>query len=218
MPKPTLSPEPQPIRLRTNAIFDGRYFPAGTPIPVKTIDELTPNLQAVVCSAGELEEEPPESIGAQHTANFQLNTPYSVADDGRLGRAQRRRVERQVAELQADAEEDEWLEEQVVAAGELPQEIAEDLADTHRKHIEFERAQLAADARRVDAAEQVAIALTAPLKMFVRRGSRHYLPVDKARKLKASEPVYIKNPESGRFEHIGDCDSDGQLPDPPAIT
>ena len=43
---------------------------------------------------------------------FDLNTPYQVTSDGRLGR----RVQRQIAELETAAEEEAWIEEQARCA------------------------------------------------------------------------------------------------------
>ena len=89
--------------------------------------------------------------------NFQLGEVYDVTDDGRLGRTHRRRVERQLAQLQAENDYQERLEEEA-SADELPAEIAEDLEEQHRAHIGLQIAQMDAAARAADAASDAAAA------------------------------------------------------------
>ena len=110
-----------------------------------------------------------------------MNTAYEVTDDDRLGRKVRRRVERQVADLEAANEEQDWIEEEVNSA-ELPAEVAENLEEEHRRHVDMQRAQLAVDAQRSDEASDAAAAVAAePPRLYVKRGSRHYAPGDKAK-------------------------------------
>jgi hypothetical protein len=51
--------------------------------------------------------------------------------------------------------------------------------------------------------------------MYVKRGSRHYAPADKA-KLQPGEDVFIRKPD-GHFECIGITDGNSELPDLPVI-
>jgi hypothetical protein len=126
-----------------------------------------------------------EPDGPQNAA-FELNTLYQVDDDGRLGRQLRRKVERQIAELQAENEQEELLEAQMANA-QLPPEIAQDLQEEHESHVGLQAAQMAADANRSDAA---AAAAEIP-RMYVKRGSRHYVEIHRT-KLKPGEPVFTK--------------------------
>jgi hypothetical protein len=138
---------------------------------------------------------------------------YEVTDDNRLGRTLRRKVERQVAELESENEFDEWVED-AVNASELPPQVAESLEDAHRSDVARQAAQLAADANRTDDVADAAIAAAEVPRMYVKRGgSRHYAPADKAR-LKPDEPVYVRQPDGG-FECIGATDSKAELPDLP---
>jgi hypothetical protein len=93
-------------------------------------------------------------------AMFQLGVLYEVDDNNRLARTHRRSVERQAAQLQAEAEEDQWIEE--TANPELPESIAEDLQAEYQRHVDFAAAQLAADARRADEVSDAAIAAAEP--------------------------------------------------------
>jgi len=198
---------PAPIRLSTNCIWEGKFYNRGEPLPVERAEDLTENLQQVVDTS-----EPEEEPANEARGSFQLNTLYEMTDDGRLGRTLRRKVERQVAELEAAAQEDDWIEEQVANA-ELPPEIAEGLQEEHERHVGLQKAQLAVDARRSDETSDAAAAASEPVQMYVRRGSRHYQPAHKAR-LKAGESVYVRKPDGG-LECIGETDSKAELPDLP---
>jgi hypothetical protein len=120
-------------------------------------------------------------------------------------------VERQAAELAAEADRSDWIEE--TATAELPEAIAQDLQDEHRRHVEMQRAQAAADARRSDIVADAAAERAEPPRLYVKRGSRHYQPADKAR-LKPGEPVYVREAD-GSLQCIGETDSRGTLPEIP---
>ena len=93
---------PRAITLTTNTILNGRFYVAGAVLPVARIEDLPEPLQPlVVTGEPEADEEADQPRGS-----FDLNTPYLLTSDGRLGRA----VRRQVAELEAAAEQEEWLE------------------------------------------------------------------------------------------------------------
>ena len=103
-PKPTELPsEQQPIRLSVNTLLDGKFIPAGEPLPVSSSDDLPPTLRPFVVTT----EDEPESEEVR--ANYELNTVYQVNSDGRLGRV----VARQVAQMEAQAEQQAWVEEQL---------------------------------------------------------------------------------------------------------
>jgi hypothetical protein len=205
MPKQTEPPAPT-VRLTTNCILNGRFFNRGEPLPVASVADLPPNLQKVVAITEPEAEEPNEPRGS-----FQTGVIYEMTDDGRIGRALRRNVQRQVAELEAAAQEDDWIEEQLDAP--LPPEIAQGLQEEHENSVAFAKAQLAADANRSDEASDAAAAAAEPPRMYVKRGSRHYAPAHKAR-LKPGEPVFVRQPES-HFECIGTTDGNAELPDLP---
>ena len=206
MPKQATEP-PAIVRIRTNTILGNRFFNAGEPLPVASVEDLPENLRPLVVTSEPEAEEPNEPRG-----NFQLNTIYEVTDDNKLGRTLRRQVERQVAELEAENQREEWVED-AVNAGELPPEVAESLQEAHESHIGLQKAQLEADASRSDEASDAAATAAEPPRMYVKRGGRHYAPADKARLL-PGEPVFVRQPE-GRFECIGTTDGHSQLPDLP---
>jgi hypothetical protein len=163
--------------------------------------------------SGDPEEGEEPDIGPRNVA-FQLNTPYGVDEDGRLTRAHRRKVDREVAELEAKNAEAEWIEEEI-SNSELPPEIVADLQAEHENAIAFAKAQAQADANRADEIADSVIATQDPPTLFVKRGSRHYAQALKTR-LKPGEPVFIRQ-ASGRFHCIGETDGHSQLPDPPTI-
>src|SRR4030095_607772 len=102
---PTPEPQAEPIRLSTNAIFNGKFFTRGEVIPVERIADLPPHLQKVLATGDEFDEDetPNERTGA-----FQTNTLYQMTPEGHLGRRVRRSVERQAADLQAENDRSDW--------------------------------------------------------------------------------------------------------------
>jgi hypothetical protein len=208
---PRTTEPPAIIRISDNTILAGKFYSRYEPLPVERVEDLPLILQPLVVSGPEPEGEEPDDSQPRN-AMFEMNTLYQVDPDGRLGRQLQRRVQRQVAELEAAAQEADWIEEEISAA-ELPASIAAELEDSHRADVERQKAQAAVDARRSDEASDAAATSLKPPQFFVRRGSRHYTPIGSAR-LKPGEPVFIRKPE-GRFEFIGETDSKGSPPDVP---
>jgi hypothetical protein len=207
MPKATETPAP--IRISDNTILNGKFYNRYEPLPVERIEDLPPNLRPLVVSDVPEDEEP--AVGPRNIA-FQLNTLYGVDADGRLTRAHQRKVDREIAELEAKNAQQEWIEDELDSA-ELPPSIAEDLQAKHDDAVAFAKAQAEVDARRADEVADAAIAAQEPVQMYVRRGDRHYAPARSAR-LKPGEDVFIRQP-SGRFHCIGTTDGHAELPDPP---
>ena len=211
---PDQTEAPSLIRFTTNVIAPdpaapggSRFIVAGQDSPYRSLDEVPINLRGVIASG---EPEPQEPNEAR--ANFQTGVVYELTDDNRLGRALRRKVERQVRGLQAENAFEEQLEEQA-ANEELPPEIVADLEQSHAAAVGLEAAQRAAEAQAADAlSDDVAESLEPP-ELFVQRPGRHYQSALKA-KLKPGENVYVREPD-GSYEFIGTCDSMGGLPDPP---
>jgi hypothetical protein len=108
MPQQT-TPPPAAIRISTNTILAGKFYTAGEPLPVASVADLPENLRALVVTGPEPEEYEEPDDGPRNVA-FQLNTPYGVDEDGRLTRALRRKIDREVAELEARNSETEWVE------------------------------------------------------------------------------------------------------------
>jgi hypothetical protein len=205
-------PPAAPIRFETNVIIPdpnapggSRFIVAGADSPYRSIDEVPINLRPVIVT-GEAEE--PEGPN-EARGSFQLGEVYQVTEDNRLGR----RVQRQVAEMKAAAEEDAWIEEE--ANTELPPEIAAGLQQDHESHIAFAAAQAAADAKRADQIADSVAADAEPPQLYVKRGSRHYVEIHRT-KLKPAEPVFTKD-AGGAYEFIGETDSKASPPDPPII-
>ena len=147
--KPTELPQQQPITpitLSVNTVFDGKFIPAGEVLPVSSTDDLPESLKPFVVVTSDQEPEAEEEA----TANYQLNTVYMMTEDARRGRM----LHRQVAQMEAQAEQEEWAIEQLSQP--LAPEIADALEDQHVSHIGASkaRAQYAAEER--DHAQEVA--------------------------------------------------------------
>lgn len=136
---------PGPIRISTNTIIGNRFFYAYEPLPFARVEDLPENLRPLVVTGEPEAEGPNEPCGA-----FQLNTRYQLTSDGRLGR----RLQREVAQMEAENEFEGWVEEQMDAP--LPPEVAQGLQEEHENSVAFAAAQLAADASRSDAASDAA--------------------------------------------------------------
>ena len=119
---------------------------------------------------------------------FDLNTPYHVTSEGRLGR----RVQRQIAALEAEAEEEAWAEEE--ADRPLPPEVAESLQASHQDAVGLQAAQTAAAARAVDEIADPVIAEQEPTERFVRRGSRHYVQIHRTKLRRVRTRFHYGNP------------------------
>ena len=178
----------EPVRLSTNCIIGNRYYRAGEPLPYTNEADLPAPLRPLVVSGEQGGDDADEPRGG-----FELNALYQLTSDGRLGR----QVQRQVSQMEAENAEQEWREEEMDAP--LPPEIAADLEDAHRQHVDFTAAQAAADARRADTISDGAAADLEPPQLFVKRGGRHYSPAGTAR-VKAGEPVFVKGSD-GNFAH-----------------
>ena len=202
---------PAVIRISTNTIIGNKFYVAGAALPFERAEDMPPALQPLVMT------DEPETDAEENTArgSFEMGVPYEMTPDGRLGRALRRQVERQVADLEAENEFEESLE-QAAADAELPAEIAQDLQEANAADVARQAAQLGADARTSDDIADAAAADLEPVELFVRRGSRHYTSINKAR-LRAAEPVFLKNTD-GTYEAFDICDSRGQPPTPSTIT
>jgi hypothetical protein len=210
MPKPKPPEPPAVIRISANTILDGQFYTRGAALPFTKVEDLPPNLQPLVVTGDELEEDE-EPEGAR--GSYKLGEVYEVTPDDRLGRRLRSKAQREIAALQAQNEREEWLEEEVAAAGELPPEVAESLEEEHRRHVEMQRAQLDVDNRRADELTDSVIEAAEPPRLYVKRGSRHYAPALTAR-LKAGESVFTRQAD-GRFRFIGEVNGDLELPDLP---
>jgi hypothetical protein len=206
MPKQT--EPPAIVRISTNTIVNGKFYKRGEPLPFTKVEDLPPNLQPLVVSGS---SEPEEPDGPR--ISYQLGDVYEVRDDDRLGRRLRRSVEQQAAQLESENDLEEELEAQLTEAGQLPPEVAESLQEDYQSSVAQQAAQLAATARATDSIADAQIEANEVPRMYVKRGSRHYLPAEKA-KLKPSEAVFTKN-ASGRFEYVGETTGDCELPNLP---
>ena len=123
MPKEATPAPAGPIRISTNAIVNGQFFNAYEPLPFERVEDLPENFRPLVVTAlPEDEDEPNEPRGA-----FELNAIYQLTSDGRLGR----RLQREVAQMEAQEAQEEWSEEQMDAP--LPPQVAESLQEEHER-------------------------------------------------------------------------------------
>ena len=215
MPEQT-EPLAKPIRFQTNVIIPdanapggSRFIVGGDDSPYRDIAEVPVNLRPLIVSGEPAAPEEPNVA----RGNFEMGVAYQVTDDNRLGRVQRRSVDRQIAQMEAQNDYQEQLEEEA-AADELPPEVAESLQASHEDAVAFAKAQAAVDAARADAASDAAAEAAQPPELYVKRGGRHYAPALKAR-LKPGEEIFIKDPLDGSFVFIGTTDSRADLPEPP---
>ena len=102
LPKQQAQQQQPTIRFRTNVIAPSegapggsRFFEAGAESPYHDISEVPENLQPFVVT------EEDESESEESNARYELNTTYRLTSAGRQGRA----IHRQVAELEAEAEQ-----------------------------------------------------------------------------------------------------------------
>lgn len=177
-------------------------------MPCTKIEDLPENFRGIVATGeDELDEEPEGPRGS-----FQLNTTYEVEADDRLGKRLKRKAQREIAQMEERAAEEEWVEETANAA-ELPPEVAESLQEEHERHVSQQVAQMRVDSRLADAVSDAEAEARAVPTLYVKRGSRHYQLATKA-KLKPSEPVYQRTPD-GKLEYVGEVNGDLELPDTP---
>ena len=164
---PMATPQTEPpalIRISDNTIIDGKFYVRGEPLPFTRVEDLPPNLQPLVVT-GE-PEEPEEPNVAR--GSYQTGIVYEMTEDGRLGRALRRNVQRQIAQLEAENERAEWIEAEA-SGPELPPSIAEDLQAEHENAIALAKAQMAANARRSDEVSDAAAAAAELPRMYVKQ-------------------------------------------------
>ena len=200
MPKQTEPPEP--IRISANTIWDGKHYIAGEPLPFERLEDLPPNLRPYIAKP---EEEEPEGPG-EPRGSYELNTLYRVTDDNKMGR----KLRREVAQLNAQIAEEEWIEEQFNAP--LREDIAQDLSEQHAARVALSAAQMESEARMADLTEEAAREFASPT-VRVRRGSVWAL-AERA-KLRPGEQVFIKL--DGEWKPVGTVNENGELPHPKDI-
>ena len=150
-PKPTeLPPEKLVFRVNIIAPSDGapggsRFFPAGEPSPYNDISAVPDHLRAFVVTG---DDEPEAEVEGQ--ANFTLGVTYQMTESGQRGRA----LSRQVAELEREADQRDWLEEQLSTP--LRPDIAAAVEDQNAQRVGRQMAEAETRARWIDAASEAA--------------------------------------------------------------
>ena len=142
--KPDTLPEQQQITLSVNTLIDGKFIQAGDPLPVSS-DNLPESLKPFVVTDDEPEPDD------ESNARFELNTVYAMNSEGRRGRA----LNRQVAQLEAEAEQQAWAEEQLFSPPLAP-EIAEALQAANEESVGRQMAEAEVRARWLDSATEAA--------------------------------------------------------------
>ena len=94
------------------------------------------------------DDEPEAAVEGQ--ANFTLGVVYAMTEDGRRGR----KLTRQVAELEREAEHRDWVEEQLSTP--LRPDIADALEDQNAQRVGRQMAEAETRARWIDAASEAA--------------------------------------------------------------
>jgi len=196
-----------PVVLSTNAICDGKFIPAGEPVPYERVEDLPPNLRPLVATG----DEEFYSHSERLIYNQQPPEPGPVVFQQTGGGSQW-----QARRVAAGLHQQAWAEEQAEAANALPAETEEALEAAHAKHSALAKAQIQFNRDQVDAAYERAAqeAESRTVQLFVKRGG-DFGRVERAR-LKPGEPVFVRR-ENGQYEVVGEIDSRGQPPDQEVI-
>ena len=120
----------------------------------------------------------------------------------------------QAARLRAIYEHKDWSEEQ--ASEPLRDDVAAALEDSHPSHIGLAKAVAEHQQAAVDRLhDQLARESDEKIQqaMFVKRGARHYVPVEKVKDLSPGEHVFVRRESSNRYDSIGIVNSLGELPE-----
>ncbi len=182
----TEAPEPpSAVILSVNAIIEGVFYRAGTPLPYQSEKDLPPNLQPFVATGQEPSLQPV------------MRNIYDLSPAAR----------RQIRVHEAAAAEKAWAEQ--VADEPLPPETAEALQASHDIAIGRARAQLEHNQAVIDAAHAAAQP-TEPRQLFVRRGGE--LGHAERCRLKPAELIFARTP-TGEYEAVGHTNSNAEIPD-----
>jgi hypothetical protein len=178
------------LRLSTNCIVNGKFIPAGSPVPFATEADLPPNLKGLVATGDEEFYDPSDR-------NLYFGDPR--------GRSRARQLLSNV--LWQDQVESAELE-----ARKLPAETQAALEDEHTLRIARLKAQAEYNQGLSDAAYEAASkqAAETETEYYVKRGGE-WGKVQNAR-LRPGEPCFVKRP-NGQYEVSGYIDANGEPPD-----
>jgi hypothetical protein len=183
--------QPEPIRLTTACVINGRYYRAGEPLPFANESEVPPNLAHLI---GEPEV-------PWHPCERDYYSPE---------------IRRQAAQVRGNVQWQDAAEVEAEAAQQLPPEVKEVLEEEYSRRIQKLKAQKAYDQSVADdiyaAAEAQAAAKES--RYFVKRGGE-FARVERA-KLKPGETCFVKR-ENGEYEAAGLIDAAGAPPPPEII-
>lgn len=150
-PNPQTAPEKKPIVFKHNVVVQvadtpggGRFIEAGEPSPYHDIDEVPVNLRPFIVTDDEPEPDEESNI------RFELGVVYQMMSDGRRGRA----LNRQVAQMEAEAERQAWAED--VLDMPLRADIADAVEDQNAASIGRQMAEMETRARWLDSANEAA--------------------------------------------------------------
>ena len=123
------------------------FFSAGTASPYHDISEVPKNLRPFVVTD---DDEPEAEVEGR--ANYELGVVYAMTEDGRRGHV----ISRQIAELEREADQRDWVEEQLSTP--LRPDIADALEDQNAQRVGRQMAEAEAAAKRRDQASEAAAA------------------------------------------------------------
>ena len=177
----------EPLMLSVNAIINGTFFSAGTPLPFGSESELPESLRPFLATAAAPPPEPPVR---------------NIYDMSPLVRRQARRLEMHAAHQEfAEQVASEPLREDVAAVLEAEHDTA-----IGRAKAEAEYHQRLSDGIYKQLEEEAAAKVA---QLYVRRGGE-WGRVQNS-KLKIGEHVFVRR-ENGQMESVGVVDATGGLP------
>ena len=136
------------LTLIHNAIIGGKYFTAGDPLPCKP-EELPANMKKYISRSQKIRTEPQERNILQ-----QYNRRYSVSEDG----FPMPTVGRQAAQMKAEIEQQEFLEEQQAAEAKLSPEVEaalDEARDDYQADVEVQKRSMEYQAKVRDEIDKV---------------------------------------------------------------
>jgi hypothetical protein len=139
------------ITLSVSAIFEGKFYHYGTPLPFESEKDVPRMLRKYI-----EKPEPPSSNQRTRTLNYSLGENYQLDEQGY--RIHKRHVAKEQAQMQAEAFQQEELEDEIANApiSEATAKALEIAQEDYAADVEREKVNLESFARKQDAADAAA--------------------------------------------------------------